>query len=92
MTIALHHGARRHGLAALVAALAALVAVPTATAHSVLIATVPERDAVVEEPPSRVLIRFNEPVDASLGAALRVSTTRGAKSTPARCFDRQPVR
>jgi copper transport protein len=79
MTIALHHGARRHRLAALLAALAALVAVPTATAHSVLIATVPERDAVVEEPPSRVLIRFNEPVDASLGAALQVFDGSGSQ-------------
>lgn len=79
MTIALHAGARRHRLAALLAALAALVAVPTATAHSVLIATEPERDAVVEEPPTRVLIRFNEPVDASLGAALRVFDDSGSQ-------------
>jgi copper transport protein len=66
-------------LAALLAALAALVAVPTATAHSVLIATEPERDAVVQESPTRVLIRFNERVDASLGAALRVFDDSGSQ-------------
>ena len=77
MRLTLHPGAGTHRLAALFLMLAALVAAPAAEAHSVLVATVPERDAVVEEPPTRVLIRFNEPVDASIGAALRVFDDSG---------------
>jgi copper transport protein len=52
--------------------LLALVVAPAASAHSVLIATEPARDAVVERSPDQVLLRFNEPVDTSLGSALQV--------------------
>jgi copper transport protein len=69
--IALHRG-RGHTSVALSTAVAALVAVPSAAAHSVLVATEPEREAVVEESPAHVLLRFNEPVDASLGSPLQV--------------------
>lgn len=69
--IALHRG-RGHMWAAISAALAALVVVPSAAAHSVLVATEPARDGVVQDSPARVLLRFNEPVDASLGTPLQV--------------------
>lgn len=76
MTIALPRGART-SVAALLAALGALVAVPAASAHSILIATEPQRDAVVQESPTRVLLRFNEGVDTSLGRALQVFDGNG---------------
>jgi copper transport protein len=60
--------ARGASTVALIAVLAALVVVPSAWAHSVLIATEPAGDAVVEESPTRVLLRFNEPVETALGA------------------------
>ena len=55
-------------LAATVAvALAAALLAPAAGAHSVLIATEPGNDRVVEESPQQVLLRFNEPVETALG-------------------------
>jgi copper transport protein len=48
-------------------ALAAAVLAPAAAAHSVLIATEPGNDRVVEESPQQVLLRFNEPVETALG-------------------------
>jgi copper transport protein len=72
MTIALPRRAGRYWFAASCAALAAVVAAPTAAAHSVLLETKPARDAIVQEAPSRVLLRFNEPVDTSLGVPLQV--------------------
>ncbi len=51
--------------------LIALVAVAPAGAHAVLIETQPANGTVLQTWPDRVLLRFNEPVDASLGA-LRV--------------------
>ena len=51
--------------------LIALVSVAPAGAHAVLIETQPANGTVLETWPDRVLLRFNEPVDASLGA-LRV--------------------
>ena len=61
---------RRAGrfIGALAAALAALAVVPAAFAHSVLIATEPANDAVVQASPTRVLLRFNEPVETALGS------------------------
>jgi hypothetical protein len=53
MRITPSRGAGKHWLAVPLAALAALVAAPPAAAHSVLIATEPERDAIVQEPPTR---------------------------------------
>ncbi len=53
------------------AVLIALVVPGTAGAHAVLLETQPANGTVLERWPDRVLLRFNEPVDASLGA-LRV--------------------
>jgi copper transport protein len=53
-------------LAAILAA--ALVFASSAQAHSTLIATEPSRDAVVEHAPERVLLRFDEAVDPSVGS------------------------
>ncbi len=59
-------------LAVVVAAvLIALAAAAPAGAHAVLLETQPANGTVLETWPDRVLLRFNEPVDASLGA-LRV--------------------
>jgi len=73
---------RRHAgrlwTGALVAAIAALVAVPAASAHSVLIATEPGTGAVVETSPSQVLLRFDEPVEAALGS-VRVFNANGER-------------
>ena len=59
---------RTRRLVAVAAVTAGLVAAPLAWGHSVLIATEPANDAVVDEPPERVLLRFNEGVEASLGS------------------------
>jgi copper transport protein len=64
----LTNGAWRRWPVAAAAALVALAAVPAASAHSVLIATEPATDAVVEESPTRVLLRFDEPVETALGS------------------------
>ena len=71
-------GARRRWPVAVATALAALVAVPAASAHSVLIATEPAKDAVVQEAPSRVLLRFDEPVETALGS-IRVFDAAGER-------------
>ncbi len=77
-------------MGALAATIAALVAVPAAGAHSVLIATDPGTGSVVEEPPTRVLLRFNEGVGAALGSVRvfdasgeRVDDDRIVKPSPA---------
>ena len=54
--------------ATLAIAIAVLVPAAPALAHSTLIATEPRRDAVVEHPPDRVLLRFDEPVETALGS------------------------
>jgi copper transport protein len=59
-----------------VAAAAAAVLVPSAFAHSVLLGTEPANDAVVQESPGRVELRFNEPVEMSLGG-IRVFDSEG---------------
>jgi copper transport protein len=59
------------------ACLTALILAPTAAAHSILVATEPRRGAVVQESPQRVLLRFNEPVDTSLGRGLQVFDASG---------------
>jgi copper transport protein len=48
----------------------------SAFAHSVLIFTAPANDTVVQESPDEVLLRFNEPVDPSLGS-IRVFDGQG---------------
>jgi copper transport protein len=59
---------RRARLIAVALGLLALAAAPAASAHSVLIATEPARDAVVEQSPDQVLLRFDEPVETALGS------------------------
>jgi copper transport protein len=59
-----------------VAAAAAAVLVSSAFAHSVLLGTEPANDAVVQESPGRVELRFNEPVEMSLGG-IRVFDSQG---------------
>jgi copper transport protein len=54
--------------AALAIGIAALAPAAPAMAHSTLVATEPRRDAVVEHPPDRVLLRFDEPVETALGS------------------------
>jgi copper transport protein len=54
--------------ATLAIAIAMLVPAVPALAHSTLIATEPRQDAVVEHPPDRVLLRFDEPVETALGS------------------------
>ncbi len=56
---------------AFAAVLIALASAAPAGAHAVLVETQPGNGTVLETWPDRVLLRFNEPVDASLGA-LRV--------------------
>ena len=63
-------------MALAVAAAAAAVLVPSAFAHSVLLGTEPANDAVVKESPGRVELRFNEPVEMSLGG-IRVFDSEG---------------
>jgi copper transport protein len=59
---------QRACVAALAMAIAALVPAAPAPAHSTLLATEPRQDAVVEHPPDRVLLRFDEPVETALGS------------------------
>jgi copper transport protein len=62
----------------LLATIAAGVLAAPASAHAVLERTLPGDDAVVERPPQRVVLRFDEPVDAVAGA-LRVLDARGRR-------------
>jgi copper transport protein len=59
---------RTRRLVAVAVTIGALVAAPSAWGHSVLIATEPANDAIVDESPQRVLLRFNEGVETSLGS------------------------
>lgn len=59
-----------------VATVAAAVLASSAFAHSVLLGTEPANDAVVQESPQRVELRFNEPVEMSLGG-IRVFDSQG---------------
>jgi copper transport protein len=63
-------------MALAVAAAAAAVLAPSAFAHSVLLGTEPGNDVVVQESPGRVELRFNEPVEMSLGG-IRVFDSEG---------------
>jgi copper transport protein len=60
------------------AALAGFASVPPASAHSVLLATEPANDAIVDQSPRRVLLRFNEPVESALGS-IRVFDASGKR-------------
>jgi copper transport protein len=65
-------------VALVVAAAVAAVLAPSAFAHSVLLGTEPANDAVLQESPSRVELRFNEPVEMSLGG-IRVFDGQGER-------------
>ena len=51
-----------------IAALVALAVVPAAGAHTRLMTTEPANDAVLEQSPRFVLLRFDEPVETAFGA------------------------
>jgi copper transport protein len=58
---------RARRVVAVTAAAIGLAATPLAWGHSVLIATEPANDAIVDESPARVLLRFNEGVELPPG-------------------------
>ena len=62
-------------LVAIAAVLVALALVPAAGAHARLITTEPANDAVLEQSPRLVLLRFDEPVESAFGA-IRVYDAR----------------
>ena len=68
----------RPALAAVAAMLVALVLVPVAGAHARLITTEPANDAVLEQSPRSVLLRFDDPVETAFGA-IRVYDARARR-------------
>jgi len=62
--------------AALAAAVTALVLVPSAAAHAVLLRTAPPDDAVVETSPRQVTLTFDEAVESALGSIRVYDTNR----------------
>ena len=69
---------RRPWIGALAVLATALAVVPAASAHAVLEVTEPARDRVVEESPSRILLRFDEPIEGALGS-VRVFAANGER-------------
>ena len=65
-------------LVAVAAVLVALALVPVAGAHARLITTEPANDAVLEQSPRSVLLRFDEPVETAFGA-IRVYDARARR-------------
>jgi copper transport protein len=68
-------GSRLTAAIAIACAIAAVLA-SSALAHSVLIATEPANDVVLDESPDRVMLRYNESVEMSLGG-IRVFDGQG---------------
>ena len=64
--------------ALLIALVALAIAAPAASAHATLEGTSPARGAAVKAEPTRVVFRFNEPVEGSFGA-VRVFDARGTR-------------
>jgi copper transport protein len=62
-------------LGALVVALVVVAAAP-ASAHATLLTTDPQNGGVYDKPPSQVKLRFNEPVEVSLGGVRVFSSDR----------------
>ena len=62
-------------LGALVVALVVVAAAP-ASAHATLLTTDPQNGGVYDKPPSQVKLRFNEPVEVSLGGVRLFSSDR----------------
>ena len=56
----------------------ALVAVPAAGAHAMLVSSRPGNDAVLVTPPNSVVLRFSEPVESAFGA-VRVYDSRAGR-------------
>ncbi len=77
----MEHARRRHrgwgGALAASACLVVLSAAP-AEAHAIVRATEPRIDAVVPQPPTEVVMEFNEPVEISFGS-IRVFGTDGGR-------------
>ena len=46
----------------------ALVAVPVAAGHAMLVSTTPGNDVVLEQAPRSIVLRFNEPVESAFGS------------------------
>lgn len=69
---------RRAVLVAIAAVLAVLALAPAAGAHARLITTEPSNDAVLEESPRFVLLRFDEAVETAFGA-IRVYDARASR-------------
>jgi copper transport protein len=69
---------RRAVLVAVAAVLAALAMVPAAGAHARLITTEPANDAVLDQSPRFVLLRFDEPIETAFGA-IRVYDARARR-------------
>ncbi len=68
----------RGGVCLVVALSMALVAVPRASAHAVLLSTTPGNDSIVAAGPRQVLLRFNEPVETAFGS-VRVYDARAGR-------------
>ncbi len=58
----------RRGLLAVAALAAAFAVAPAAGAHATLTTTEPANDAVLEQAPRQVVLRFDEPVESSFGS------------------------
>jgi copper transport protein len=68
----------RAAIAVLAASVLALVAAPAAGAHAILESTTPPRGATLEQAPSQISMRFNEPVEVTFGA-IRVYDAKGGE-------------
>jgi copper transport protein len=78
MTAQRRQSAGGRWIAALAVVLLALGAVPPASAHARLSTTSPDAGEVVETSPSRVTLRFDEPVEGAF-ASIRVVDTEGRR-------------
>lgn len=59
---------KRPALAGLIAILGALAVAPVASAHAILVKSTPSNDNVLQQAPSTVVLRFNEPVETAFGS------------------------
>jgi copper transport protein len=75
MDVRARRGTSRQALVAIAAVLAVLALAPAAGAHARLLTTEPSNDAVLEQSPRFVLLRFDEAVETAFGA-IRVYDAR----------------
>jgi copper transport protein len=61
-------GTVRRAVCLVAMAIAAVVAVPEAAAHTTLLATRPGNDSVLSGSPQRIILAFNEPVESAFGS------------------------